>query len=77
MAYDPTDPRHLTPGQRLDEVSVLLATGMRRLRALRAKESPHSPQIPPNSTQNGLDEWGEESVHVSRPVNASGDRRRS
>ena len=77
MAYDPTDPIHLTPDHRLDEVSALLATGMRRLLALRAKESPHSTQILQNSSQNGLDEWAKQSVHVSRPVNASGDRRRS
>jgi hypothetical protein len=72
--FDPTDPRHLTEDQRLDEVSALLATGMRRLLALRAKEIPHSPQIPQNSSQNGLDEWAEPSVHVSRPVNATGER---
>jgi hypothetical protein len=77
MAYDPTDSQHLRPDQRLDEVAALLATGMRRLLALGAKESPHSPQIPQNSRQNGLDEWAQQSVHVSRPVNESEDRRRS
>ena len=71
---DPTDPTHLTEDQRLDEISALLATGMRRLLALGAKEIPHSPQIPQNSSQNGLDEWGEQNVHVSRPVNATGER---
>ena len=75
--FDPTDPRHLTPDQRLDEIVALLATGIRRLLALRAKEIPHSPQIPQNSSQNGLDEWADKSVHVSRPVNASEERRRS
>ena len=50
---DPTDPRHLTAEQRLDELSALLATGVRRLLALRlarqlASLHPHtSPTIPP------------------------------
>ena len=29
--FDPTDPRHLTPEQRLDELAALLASGVRRL----------------------------------------------
>ena len=72
--FDPTDPIHLTSDQRLDELSALLATGMKRLLSLRAKASPGSPQILQNSSQNGLDEWGQQSVHVSRPVNATGER---
>ena len=31
---DPTDPQHLTPEQRLDELAALLATGVRRVLAL-------------------------------------------
>ena len=34
--FDPTDPRHLTPEQRLDELTALLATGVRR----RARPAP-------------------------------------
>jgi hypothetical protein len=37
--HDPTDPRHLTPDHLLDEVSALLATGVRRLLASRAHSS--------------------------------------
>jgi len=38
VPFDPTDPRHLTPEQRLDKLTALLATGMRRaLRSLVAK----------------------------------------
>jgi hypothetical protein len=32
---DPTDPIHLTPDQRLDEVAALLAMGVRRLTSMR------------------------------------------
>ena len=69
MFHDPTDPRHLTPEQRLDELTALLATGVRRVLALR-------PPFP-DSPQNSLDVWPEKSVHATRPVNASREQRRS
>ena len=72
--YDPTDPNHLTPGQRLDELAALLATGVRRALALRAgMPASGPPQIPPESEQNGLDVLAEKSVHATRPVNVTDD----
>jgi hypothetical protein len=67
MFHDPTDPRQLTPEQRLDELTALLATGVRRLLVLRPADSP----------QNSLDVSSGTSVHASRPVNASREQRRS
>ena len=64
---DPTDPAHLTPDQRLDEVAALLATGVRRLLALR--QQPRS-----DSSENCLDDPAALSLHVSRPVNRAGER---
>jgi hypothetical protein len=46
VTSDPTDPRHLTPDQRLDELAAILATGVRRALAL---------GIQPKSTQIRLD----------------------
>lgn len=67
-ASNPTDPRHLTPEQRLDELTALLAKGARRLLALRADATitPTSwpDSLPPDSAQNPLDVSGELSVHV-------------
>ena len=71
VPYDPTDPVRLTPDQRLDELFALLATGMRRLLAQRAS---HPVSLPAESDGNGLDESGDLSVHVSRPVNTDGER---
>ena len=69
-AFDPTDPRHLTPEQRLDELTALLATGVRRALALR----PCS--LPAESEQIRLDVSGEQSVHVpvqlTQPENREG-----
>ncbi len=67
MFHDPTAPRHLTPEQRLDELTALLASGVRRVLVLR----------PPDSAQNSLDVSAEKSVHATRPVNASREQRRS
>ncbi len=69
MFHDPTDPRHLTPEQRLDELTALLATGVRRVLTLRLP--------PPESEQNPLDVCGGKSVHAARPVNASREQGRS
>ena len=57
-AFDPTDPRHLTPDQRLHELTALLATGVRRALALRPTFTcAESEQIP-------LDVSPQTSVHV-------------
>ena len=63
--YDPTNPRILTPQQRLNEVASLLATGARRLAAVRAVFAVPTPdQIPLEFTQNGLDVSPETRLHV-------------
>ncbi len=70
VRFDPTDPRHLTPEQRLDEVTALLAVGVRRVVALRSPPLQESEQI-------RLDVCGTKSVHAARPVNASREHGRS
>ena len=57
-AFDPTDPRHLTPEQRLDELTAILATGVRRALSVRAA-APLS-----EFEQNRLDVSAQTSVHV-------------
>ncbi len=57
-AFDPTDPRHLTPEQRIDELAAILATGARRALALRRSLTC------PDSEQNRLDVSAEKSVHA-------------
>jgi hypothetical protein len=64
VRHDPTDPSHLTPEQRLDELATLLATGMRRLLKLRPLES----------SRNCLEVSADLPLHVSRPVNNAGER---
>ena len=71
VPHDPTDSAHLSEDQRLDELTALLATGMRRLLAQRTS---HPVSLAPESDQNGLDASGELSLHVSRPVNTDGER---
>ncbi len=68
--FDPTDPRHFTPEQRLEELTVLLATGVLRLPSVR-------PNPVSDSTPNGLDVSPQSLPHASRPVNASREQRRS
>jgi hypothetical protein len=67
VPYDPTDPSHLTPDQRLDELAALLATGVRRLLAVRSS-------TPQESPANYLEVSGDLPLHVSRPVNTAGER---
>ena len=78
-SFDPADPRHLTPEQRADELTAVLAAGVRRLLALRADcvPSPPPPTGPPlsESSQNCLDGRPETRLHVSRRVNAHGESR--
>ena len=64
---DPADPIHLTADQRLDEVAQLLATGVRRLLALRLP-------APQESSGNCLEVSPALPLHVSRPVNTAGER---
>ena len=67
VCHDPTDPSHLTPDQRLDEFAAILATGLRRLPALRSPP-------PQESSGNCLGVPPALPVHVSRPVNRAGER---
>jgi hypothetical protein len=67
VCHDPTDPSHLTPEQRLDEVAQILAAGARRLLALR--QSP-----PQESAPSHLEVPGDLPLHVSRSVNTAGER---
>ena len=39
-SFDPTDPRSLTPEQRIDELALILALGARRLLASAHLHSP-------------------------------------
>ena len=64
---DPTDPAHLTPDQRLDEVAHVLAVGVRRLMSL-----PRS--TVQESSGNCLEVPPALPLHVSRPVNNAGER---
>jgi hypothetical protein len=64
---DPTDPLHLTPDQRLDEVARILATGVRRLASMRTS-------APQESSPNCLEASPNLPLHVSRPVNRAGER---
>jgi hypothetical protein len=72
-ASDPTDLDQLTPEQRLDELCALFAAGIRLLAeaAHISIATPHtSPaQIPLESSQIGLDQSPELSVHGPCPVN--------
>ena len=69
-AFDPTNPRHLTAEQRLDELTAILATAVQRALALRARS------IAPESEQIRLDVSPQTSVHVpvelTQPENGEG-----
>jgi hypothetical protein len=65
-AFDPTDPRQLTPQQRLDAIAAILAVGAGRVLAVRAT-APSAPAAgPPDSSQNQLDVSGDMRLHVPR-----------
>ena len=69
--FDPTNPSHLSPGQRLDELGSLLAAGYRRLMRRRSKTAISAPsEGPPESTPPMLAVSPERSVHGPVPVNA-------
>ena len=65
-SYDPTDPRQLTPQQRLDALAAILAVGAARVLALRASAIPAPGGGPSDSFQNGVDAGGEMRLHVPR-----------
>ena len=56
---------HLSPDQRLDELSAILAEGIARLFALRI-DVIETPKDGSNSAQIGLDVSSKQSVHVPR-----------
>ena len=58
-------PQHLSPAQRLDELSAIFAEGISRLFALRI-DVIQTPEEGSNSDQNSLDVCPEKSVHVPR-----------
>jgi hypothetical protein len=62
VSFDPTDPSHLTPDQRLDALVALLATGVRRALALRRSALKSEGDSPPD----GLDKPRQQSVHAPR-----------
>ena len=66
VLFDPTDPSHLTPDQRLDALSAILAVGVRRALALR-RSLPSDPLISePDSVPDELDISCPQSVHGPR-----------
>jgi hypothetical protein len=75
-AYDPTDPRQLTPQQRLDALTAVLAVGAARVLALRARAAPVPAVGPSDSSQNPVDVSPEMRLHVPR-VNTNGEPERS
>ena len=63
VPFDPTDPSHLTPNQRLDALAAILAPGVRRALALHS----HNPlKSEADSPPDGLDKPAEQSVHGPR-----------
>jgi hypothetical protein len=81
VPFDPTDPRNLTPEQRLDELAAVLATGVRRLMALRVipTTSPLIPppeQIPAEFCQNCLEVSPQSRLHGTNVVNTTREPQR-
>ena len=65
-AYDPTNPRQLTPQQRLDAIAAVLAVGAGRALALRAAATSAPAVGPSDSSQNELDVCGDMRLHAPR-----------
>ena len=63
MRIDPHE--HLSPDQRLDELSAIFAEGISRLFALRIAVI-QTPSDGSNSAQNSVDVSADKSVHVPR-----------
>ena len=77
----PFDPHHLTPEQRLDELTAILAIGARRLLALRVSPAisalpPPPEQIPSESCQNCLMVSPQSRLHGTQVVNATREPQR-
>ena len=66
VSFDPTDPRQLTPQQRLDALAALLATGAARALALRITPATVPAEAPEDSAQNQLDVSPQTRLHVPR-----------
>jgi hypothetical protein len=64
--FDPTDPRHLTPQQRLDALAAVLAAGAGRVLALPTPAVLAPTETPEDSARNQLDVSGETRLHVPR-----------
>ena len=81
VPFDPTDPRHLSPEQRLDELTAILATGVRRVLALRVTPAT-SPtlaqpeQILPDSSENCLEVSPRSRLHGTHVVNTTREPQR-
>ena len=65
-SFDPTDPRQLTPQQRLDALTALLATGAARVLALRITPAAAPANAPEDSGQIELDVSPQTRLHVPR-----------
>jgi hypothetical protein len=82
--FDPTDPRNLTPEQRLDELAAILATGGRRVLALRARAAIAAAdgtggtlvQIPSESCQIPLEVSSQSRLHGINVVNTTREPQR-
>jgi hypothetical protein len=72
MQIEPVE--HLSPDQRLDELSAILAEGITRLFSLRI-DVVQTPNDGSNSAQNCLDVSAKQSVHGPRSVNRNGEPR--
>lgn len=70
VPFDPTDPSHLSPEQRLGELTALLAAGLRRAMSMRQPVTPAATtpitETPSDSPRSGLDVSAEKSVHGPR-----------
>lgn len=60
--HDPTDPSHMSPEERLDELTTILARGM--LRLLAVPDTPTTLANPADSSANCLDVPPELRLHV-------------
>ena len=78
VPFDPTDPRNLTPEQRLDELSAIMATGVTRVLALRVSRatSEDFEQIPPESCQIPLEVSPQSRLHGTNVVNTTREPQR-
>ena len=70
VPFDPADPHSLTQEQRLDELFAILATGTRRMLALRATARnsgvPGTSKDSSDSGQTGLEVFDETRLHGPR-----------